>query len=96
MDITMENGLNSESEDMISCARNIITTVQGTMPYMRDMGIPDDIISRSSPQAADAYVVSATEQIEIWDERLCVSNIRMEMDTDGILQPKVVLTSGGD
>lgn len=87
------NGTGKDKESIISCAAMILSTVRGSMPYMRDMGISDEILGRNSPYAEDAFISDAVDQIETWDERVVVREIQME-DSGGNLETKVVLEDG--
>jgi len=85
------NGTAADGENIVSCAGMILGTVRGSMPYMRDMGIPEDVLGRNTPEAEDAYVDEASEQVEMWDERVMVGEIAVEQDAEGKIQARVVL-----
>lgn len=83
-------GDDEEKEDIVSCSAMIASTVQGTMPFMRDMGILLDKSGNVPDQ--EAYLESnLIDQIEEWEERALVKEIHMEHDDNGKLIPKVVL-----
>lgn len=83
-------GDNEEKDDIISCASTIASTVQGTMPFMRDMGIPGDMSGNILDQ--EAYLeMNLIDQIEEWEERAVVKQVDMELDDSGKLIPKVVI-----
>lgn len=83
-------GDDEEKDDIVACAATIASTVQGTMPYMRDMGIPGDMTGNTLDQ--EAYLeMNLIDQIEEWEERAVVKQITMEQDDGGKLIPKVVI-----
>ena len=88
-------GENKNSADILKCAQNILNSVQGTVPYMRDMGMPDNLVGRNTPILTDGYESYAIDQIETWEERAIVSRIDFQKsEINGKLEPKVVLTDG--
>lgn len=83
-------GNDEEKEDIVACADVIASTVQGTMPFMRDMGIT--MKSSGSIMDQAAYMESELiDQIEEWEERAVVKEIHVEQDDSGMLRPKVVI-----
>lgn len=83
-------GDDEEKDDIISCTSTIASTIQGTMPYMRDMGIPGDMPGNILDK--EAYLeMNLIDQIEEWEERAVVKQVDMELDDDGRLIPKVVI-----
>ena len=89
-------GSSAERDNIIACTGMILTTARGTMPYVRDMGIPDDILGKDTPEAADEYLTEAIDQIEAWDARVLVRQIDVAQDENGIIKPKVVLEDNGE
>ena len=85
------SGSSADGDHIVACVSMILGTVRGSMPYMRDMGIFGDIVGRNTPEAADAYVDDASEQVELWDERVMVGEIAVEQDAQGKIQSRVVL-----
>ena len=85
------SGSSADGEHIVSCVSMILGTVRGSMPYMRNMGISGEIVGRNAPEAADAYVDDASEQVELWDERVIVGEIAVEQDAQGKIQSRVVL-----
>lgn len=83
-------GNQKDADDICHCAGNIISTVRGTMPYMRDMGIDPRLTGRSNPANQDAYEDDVIEQIEEWEERVIVDEISTDAN-EGKLEVKVVL-----
>lgn len=84
------NGEDQDKEDIISCAAMIVTTVQGTMPYMRDMGIPGGMPGNVLDKSA-SLEMNLIDQIEEWEERAVVEQVSMKQDATGKLIPKVVI-----
>ena len=85
------NGTAADGENIVSCVGMILSTVRGSMPYMRDMGILEDVLGRNTPEATDAYVGEASEQVETWDDRVIVGEIKVEQGGEGRIQSRVVL-----
>lgn len=83
-------GDDDEKADIVSCASNVASTVQGTMPFMRDMGIPGDMSGNVIDQ--EAYLeANLIEQIEEWEERAIVEQVVNRRDSDGAIKQKVVI-----
>ncbi len=83
-------GKREDADDIVTCAEMILSTVQGTMPYMRDMGIPSEVIGKDISESEDMYTMEAIDQIEIWEDRAAVDEIQIQKG-DGALGAKVVL-----
>ena len=83
-------------EELIRNAATILTTLRGTNPTHRAMGlIPGEIIGKNAIYAKGTYSVQAIEQIEMYEPRLSVDGISF-LVRDHKLIPKVVLTYNGD
>lgn len=83
-------GKRKDADDIVTCAEMILSTVQGTMPYMRDMGIPSEVIGKDISESEDMYTMEAIDQIETWEDRAVVDEIQIQK-SDGALGAKVVL-----
>lgn len=80
---------------LIENAKTILTTLRGTVPLNRAMGlIAKETIGQSIPVSQGAYSVQAVEQIETYEPRLKVTGISFCMEDQKII-PKVVLTYNG-
>lgn len=88
------DGKLTAQDNIVSCASMILSTVRESMPYMRDMGISDEILGQSTPYAEDMYISEAIDQIEEWEDRVTVREIHMMLNEDGTINPKVVLEDG--
>ncbi len=86
-------GSRRDAADIAACANTILSSVKGTIPFLRDMGLPDDIIGNSPADAEGAYIDAAIEQIEAWDERVVVGEIACQIQGRTI-DAKVVLMDG--
>lgn len=86
-------GQSGEAQDIIDCASTVLESVQGTIPYLRDAGMPDDMIGRAAAEAEGIFINFAIDQIEGWDDRCLVEQIECVIDGEKI-KPKVVLTDG--
>jgi phage baseplate assembly protein W len=77
---------------LLDNASIILTTLRGTNPLNRAMGlIPGDIVGRTVILAKAAYSVQAIEQIEKYEPRLKITRIAFEAGISNLI-PKVVLT----
>lgn len=83
-------GKREDADDIITCTEMILSTVQGTMPYMRDMGIPSEVIGKNISESEDMYTMEAIDQIETWEDRAAVDEIQIQK-SDGAIGAKVVL-----
>lgn len=81
--------------ELLENAKTILTTLRGTNPQDRAMGLaPGDILGRKLPVAKGAYSIQAIEQIERYEPRLSVAQIYFEAEEQKLI-PKVVLTYHG-
>ena len=81
--------------ELLENAKTILTTLRGTNPQNRAMGlVSEDIIGRKYPVAKGAYSVQAIEQIGIYEPRLTVVRVQFELDGQKLI-PKVVCTYNG-
>ena len=84
MNIEFKNNAFTESEkNGIASELNIIsTTKRVTMPYMRDMGIENNLPEDNSPLSQNQYASDVIEQVHEWDERIAVSEILFENENE--------------
>lgn len=82
----------NEDEEMAEIAENvgvIASSVKGTVPFCREMGISNPI--GEGTISAEAHLESELiDQIEEWEERALVSSVVFETDKSR-LKPKVVI-----
>ena len=79
-------------QELFDNAAVILTTLRGTNPQDRAMGlVSSDIIGRNTNMAKCAYTVQAIEQIDTYEPRLSVVEVNFEVREQKII-PKVVLT----
>ena len=79
-------------KELLENAATILTTLRGTNPQDRAMGlVSSDIIGRNVNMAKCAYSVQAIEQIDTYEPRLSVVEVNFEVQEQKII-PKVVLT----
>ena len=82
--------------ELLENAATILSTLRGTNPQDRAMGlVSSDIIGRPVYAAKGAFTVQAIEQIETYEPRLSVIEVDFECKESKII-PKVVLTYNGD
>lgn len=83
-------------EELLGNAATILSTLRGTNPQDRGMGlVSGDIIGRPAHVARGAFTVQAIEQIDTYEPRLSVAEVDFECKESKII-PKVVLTYNGD
>lgn len=82
----------NEDEEMAEIAENagvIASSVKGTVPFCREMGVSNPI--GEGTISAEAHLESELiDQIEEWEERALVSSVVFETDKSR-LKPKVVI-----
>lgn len=81
-----------DDEDMknaVECAGIIASTIRGTMPYMRNLGIRY-AVSQNAINATACIESEMISQIEEWEDRVKVKNITYS-NKDNKLIPKVVV-----
>ena len=82
-------------EELLSNAAVILTTLRGTNPQDRAMGlVSSDILGQNANRAKCAYSIQAIEQIEKYEPRLSVTEVSFEV-LDSRLIPKVVMSYVG-
>lgn len=84
-------GTSEDVADIVNCANNIVSTIKGTMPYARDMGISSEVIGRSNVQSKATFKDEAITQLQLYDERIHVKEISVQTGDDGVLIPEVVI-----
>lgn len=83
-------------DQLIENARTILTTLRGTVPQNRDLGmISGDIVGQNPIASRGAYTVQAIDQLKKYEPRLEVVEIKFEAGNEKII-PKVVLTYNGN
>lgn len=82
-------------EELINNASMVLTTLKGTNPQDRAMGlVSTDILGQNVNKAKCAYSIQAIEQLEKYEPRLSVSEISFDVSESKII-PKVVMTYVG-
>lgn len=84
----------SLGEEIKRNAKIILTTLAGTVPFMRDFGISPDIIDLPMNEAEGAYMMECITKIRKYEPRASVVEIDFTSSLEGKLYPKVVLSSG--
>lgn len=87
------NGNREDAEDIVECVGNILATPYGTMPYMRGMGIKADVLTLKNGELYGAYHAQAIDQIEEFEDRCSIGEVRFQDTGDGS-KVKVVLEDG--
>lgn len=70
-------GNRADAEDIVRCVGNIISSIKGTIPYVRDMGIDDRVVSSPEASIEGIYMSEIEDQVAVWDERVLVDEINL-------------------
>ena len=70
-------GSRTDAGDIVNCVGNIISSIKGTVPYARNIGIDDRIVSSPEASIEGIYMVEIEEQVSVWDERVIVDEINL-------------------
>lgn len=64
-----------DAEDIVKCVGNIISSIKGTVPYARNIGIDDRVVSSPEASIEGIYMAEIEDQVAVWDERVLVDEI---------------------
>lgn len=70
-------GNRTDAEDIVKCVGNIISSIKGTVPYVRNLGIDDRVVSSPEASIEGIYMAEIEDQVAIWDERVLVDEIEL-------------------
>lgn len=70
----------------------LLSTVAGTIPLDRSLGIDDSFIDKPTEAARSLYVAEVAEKIPQYIPTLSVDSVKFTDVTDGRVTAKVVLT----
>lgn len=79
-----------EQESIASCIHTITSTVRGTVPYAREMGLKNILPRNNSEMAKNEYATDLTEAVEEWEDRISVTEVGFVQDGE----TKVVINYG--
>lgn len=65
----------AEQQSIATCIRTIASTVYGTVPFAREMGIKQVLPKNNSEIAKNAYAEELLEAIEEWEDRVTVNEV---------------------
>lgn len=68
-------GNRTDAEDIVKCVGNIISSIKGTVPYVRNIGIDDRVVSSPEASVEGIYMAEIEDQVAVWDERVLVDEI---------------------
>ena len=68
-------GNRTDAEDIVKCVGNIISSIKGTVPYARSIGIDDRVVSSPEASIEGIYMAEIEDQVAVWDERVLVDEI---------------------
>ena len=95
MDISLETQLDdsvteTEQRSIERCVRQISTTVRGTAPFLRDMGIEKMFPETNSPIEQSGFISDMITEIGEWEDRINVESAEFINENE----IKVVIESG--
>lgn len=79
-----------DQKSIALCVQMIASTVQGTVPYARSMGVKTILPRNNSEMAKSEYATDLTEAIEEWEDRISVREVGFTNDGE----TKVVINYG--
>ncbi len=83
-------------QELLDNAGIILTSLRGTIPQNREMGlVAGNIIGKNVVSVKASYSIQAIEQLEKYEPRLKVLKIAFEIVSERI-NPKVVLSYNGN
>lgn len=83
------NLTDTERAGVLSELKVISSTKKGTIPFVRDLGLDNDIPEDNSPIRKNEYASDLIEQVAKWDDRISIREVNL---TDHEL--KVVIENG--
>ena len=86
-------GDRADAPDIVGCVGSIISSIKGRIPYARDMGIDDGIVSSPENSIEGIYMAEVEDQISFWDERVLVDEISLSRK-NARLDSEVTLKDG--
>jgi phage baseplate assembly protein W len=92
----MATSISTNTEDIVHCVYNILTTVKGSDPLRADFG--SDVylyIDRPVNEIQPMLIYSVTEALQKWEKRIEVKKCRLETSVDkrNIVIEAVVIAS---
>ena len=58
-------GDRADAPDIVGCVGNIISSIKGSIPYARDMGIDDSVVSSPENSIEGIYMAEVEDQISL-------------------------------
>ena len=80
---------NSTIEEILQNVRILLTTVQGSVPLDRELGLSSSFIDDPSPRAMMQFAIFALETIQEYEPRVEVTEIDFEPRLDGVLDGRL-------
>lgn len=91
LDIQISDELSvTEQRSINRCVKQISTTVQGTAPFMRDMGLEKALPETNNPMEKNEFLSDMMTQIDEWEERVSTESAEFIGDDE----IKVVINVG--
>ena len=82
----------SESDyvrSVLQNVQNVIKTRQGTVPFFREFGLPQEFVDQPMQIAAQTMLVEVREALMKFEPRAELVDVRFSANTDGRLLPVV-------
>ncbi len=94
LETNMSDYSEEEIKDIINHIYCLLTTIKGTIPFSRDIGMDSEIIDLPVDIAQARYTVEAIRNINDYENRVSVKEVTFSYDERTFsLNPKVVLTN---
>ena len=72
-------GDRADAPDIVGCVGNIISSIKGSIPYARDMGIDDSVVSSPENSIEGIYMAEV-------DDQICLSRKNARLDSEVTLK----------
>ncbi|CCJ32898.1 GPW/gp25 family protein [Caloramator australicus] len=83
--------------EIIQNIKTLLTTIKGTVPFNRDIGIEDSLLDKTTPVAQTKLTAQIINIIENYEPRCEVVSITFDKnESEGILIPKVKVRINDD
>ncbi|MCD5324784.1 MULTISPECIES: lysozyme [Pontibacillus] len=79
-------------EEIIQNVYTILTTVMGTVPMARELGLSNDYVDDPLLIAQAKLSAEIVEKLQVYEERAVIVEVKFSQNqADGVLQPIVVI-----
>lgn len=85
-----------EKRQVAEEVRLAFAIAQGSMPMARGLGISPDVLDRGAANAGNPLIAEIMDELEGMDERISVTEVRVEYGADGQARTKVIIERADD